>query len=83
MLYARGDGSNAGVLGYYVKEKKLIRLEDAIREMTSLPAEIFHIKNRVFLTPGYYADIIIFDRATVKDQSTYIKNMLIQLNLSM
>lgn len=45
--------------------------------------EIFHIKNRGFLTPGYYADIIIFDRATVKDHSTNIKHMLIQLDLSM
>lgn len=71
--HPRGYGSNARVLGYYVREKKLIRLEDAIRKMTSLPAQKFHIKNRGFLTPGYYADIVIFDPATVKDQSTYIK----------
>ena len=49
----------------------MITLEDAVRKMTSLPAEKFHIVDRGLLKPGMYADIVIFDAATVKDQSTF------------
>jgi N-acyl-D-amino-acid deacylase len=69
--HPRGYGSNARVLAYYVREKKLIRLEDAIRKMTSLPAQKFHITNRGLLQSGKYADIVVFDENTVKDQSTF------------
>src|SRR5882672_2547378 len=55
--HPRGYGSNARVLGYYVREKKLIRLEDAVRKMTSLPAQKFHLTNRGLLQPGMFADI--------------------------
>lgn len=71
MPHPRGYGSNARVLAYYVREKKLITLEDAVRKMTSLPAQRFHITNRGLLQPGMYADIVIFDAGTVKDQSTF------------
>jgi len=69
--HPRGYGSNARVLGLYVREKKLIRLEDAIRKMTSLPAQKFQITSRGIIQPGMYADIVIFDAGKVKDESTF------------
>jgi len=71
MPHPRGYGSNARVLGYYVRQKKLIPLEDAIRKMTSLPAQKFHIANRGIIGAGKFADIVIFDAGTVKDESTF------------
>jgi len=69
--HPRGYGSNARVLAYYVREKKLISLEDAVRKMTSLPAQKFHLTGRGLLQPGMYADIVAFDASTVKDESTF------------
>lgn len=71
--HPRGYGSNARVLGYYVREKNSIRLEDAVRKMTSLPAQKFHLTNRGLLKPGMFADIVIFDASTVNDRSTFEK----------
>jgi N-acyl-D-amino-acid deacylase len=71
--HPRGYGSNARVLGKYVREKKVIGLEDAIRRMTSLPAQKFGFRNRGLLREGMAADIIIFDPETVNDESTYEK----------
>lgn len=71
--HPRGYGSNARVLGRYVREQKVIGLEDAVRRMTSLPAQKFKFKNRGILREGMAADIIIFDPETVTDQSTYEK----------
>jgi len=69
--HPRGYGSNARVLGYYVREKHLITLQDAIRKMTSLPAQKFQIEGRGLLQPGMFADIVIFDANAVKDESTF------------
>ncbi|MDB5115514.1 MAG: D-aminoacylase [Mucilaginibacter sp.] len=69
--HPRGYGSNARVLALYVREKNLIRLEDAVRKMTSLPAQKFHLTGRGLLQPGKYADVVIFDANTVQDQSTF------------
>ena len=69
--HPRGYGSNARVLGYYVREKKIICLEDAIRRMTSLPAQKFNLQNRGLLKPGMKADIVIFDPEQIRDMSTY------------
>ena len=71
--HPRGYGSNARVLARYVRERHVIGLEDAVRRMTSLPAQKFGFKNRGLLREGMAADIIIFDPETVKDQSTYEK----------
>jgi len=71
MPHPRGYGSNARVLAYYVREKNLLTLEDAVRKMTSLPAQRFHITKRGLIQPGMYADIVIFDAGSVKDQSTF------------
>ena len=69
--HPRGYGTNARVLGKYVREEKLISLEEAIRRMTSLPAQKFQLKNRGILKEGYAADIVIFDEQKVGDRSTY------------
>ncbi|RPE13571.1 D-aminoacylase [Chitinophaga lutea] len=69
--HPRGYGTNARVLGKYVREEKVIGLEEAIRRMTSLPAQKFRLKNRGLLLPGYAADIVIFNPDTVKDLSTF------------
>ncbi len=69
--HPRSYGNNARVLARYVRELKLLKLEDAIRRMTSLPAQTFHLKDRGTLRPGAYADIVIFDPAKVTDPSTF------------
>jgi len=69
--HPRGYGNNARVLGHYVRELKVLRLEDAIRKMTSLPANTFQFSGRGELHPGWAADITIFDPATVNSPATY------------
>ena len=59
------------MLGRYVRELKVLRLEDAIRKMTSLPANTFQLKQRGELREGNWADIAIFDPEKVSDPSTY------------
>jgi N-acyl-D-amino-acid deacylase len=73
MPHPRGYGTNARVLSKYVREEKVISLEEAIRRMTSLPAQKFQLKDRGLLREGYAADIVIFDEKEVKDISTYEK----------
>ncbi|MCX7640791.1 MAG: D-aminoacylase [Pyrinomonadaceae bacterium] len=69
--HPRGYGNNARVLGEYVRKLKLISLEEAIRKMTSLPAQVFSLRDRGLLLEGFAADIIIFDEKTVTDKSTF------------
>ena len=69
--HPRGYGNNARILAEYVREKKVLRLEDAIRRMTSLPARTFRFTGRGELLPGNWADLTVFDPATVADPSTY------------
>lgn len=69
--HPRGYGTNARVLGRYVREKKIITLEDAVRRMTSLPAQRFRIDNRGLIRPNFAADIVIFDPNTVTDNATF------------
>ncbi len=71
--HPRSYGTNARVLAKYVREEKLISLEEAIRRMTSLPAQKFNLKNRGLLKEGFAADIVIFNPATVQDESTFAK----------
>ena len=71
--HPRSYGTNARVLGKYVREQKVISLEEAIRRMTSLPAQKFQLKNIGLLTEGYNADIVLFDEKTVDDMATYDK----------
>jgi N-acyl-D-amino-acid deacylase len=69
--HPRGYGNNARVLGRYVREKKLLGLEDAIRKMTSLPAQTFGFWDRGLLREGFAADLVIFDAQKVVDQATF------------
>lgn len=64
-------GTFARVLGHYVREVGLFTLEQAIRKMTSLPARNFGLKGRGVLTPGYHADITIFDPDSIRDRADY------------
>lgn len=69
--HPRAYGSFARVLGRYVREAKLFSLEDAIRKMTSLPANRVGLRDRGILKPGVYADVVIFDPNTVMDKATF------------
>jgi N-acyl-D-amino-acid deacylase len=69
--HPRGYGNNARVLGRYVRELKVITLEDAIRKMTSLPANTFGMRDRGQIREGFAADIVIFDEKTVGDKATF------------
>lgn len=69
--HPRGYGNNARVLGQYVRELKLLRLEDAVRKMTSLPAGVFRLMDRGLIRPGCAADLVVFDPATIADRATF------------
>jgi N-acyl-D-amino-acid deacylase len=69
--HPRGYGTNARVLSKYVREEKIISLEEAIRRMTSLPAQKFRLTGRGLLLPGMFADIVVFDPEQVKDLSSF------------
>ena len=69
--HPRSYGTFARVLGVYVREKKILTLQDAIRRMSSLPAERLKFGDRGLLRPGMKADIVIFDPQTVTDRATY------------
>src|SRR5207302_8716154 len=69
--HPRGYGTNARVLGHYVRERKVIPLSDAVRKMTSLPATAFRFADRGLLRVGCVADITIFDADTVVDRATF------------
>jgi len=71
--HPRGYGTNARVLSKYVREEKIISLEEAVRRMTSLPAQKFGLKDRGLIREGMTADIVIFNEKEVKDVSTYNK----------
>jgi N-acyl-D-amino-acid deacylase len=71
--HPRGYGNNARVLGEYVRKRKVIGLEEAIRKMTSLPARHFRFDGRGTLAEGSAADIVIFDPASVIDMATFEK----------
>ena len=71
MPHPRAYGTNARVLGRYVRERHTLPLEEAIRRMTSLPAQRFTLINRGLLRPGYAADVVIFDEKTIIDNATY------------
>lgn len=71
MRHPRGYGSFAKIIEEYVRNRNSLSLEEAIRKMTSLPAEIIGIPKRGILAPGYYADLLIFDPAQVKANANY------------
>jgi N-acyl-D-amino-acid deacylase len=69
--HPRGYGNSARALARYVRELHLLRVEEAVRRMTSLPATVFRLKDRGLLREGAWADIVVFDPATVQDNATF------------
>lgn len=73
MPHPRSYGTNARVLAEYVRKRRLLTLEDAIRRMTSLPARTFALRDRGLLREGAAADILLFDPDRVQDRATYVE----------
>ncbi len=71
--HPRAYGTFARLLGKYVREENVIPLEEAIRRLTSLSADSLRIKDRGRLVPGHFADIVVFDPASIGDRATYDK----------
>lgn len=69
--HPRGYGNNARVLARYVRDLGLLRVEEAVRRMTSLPASSFRLKDRGLLKEGNWADIVVFDPSTVQDHADF------------
>jgi N-acyl-D-amino-acid deacylase len=69
--HPRGYGNAVRVLGRYVRDERVISLEEAIRKMTSLPAAQFGFADRGRLAEGLAADVVVFDPKTVGDRATY------------
>lgn len=69
--HPRAYGNFARVLGKYVRDEKVLTMEEAIRKLTSLPATNLKIKKRGLLQTGYYADLAIFDPAKIQDHATF------------
>jgi dihydroorotase/N-acyl-D-amino-acid deacylase len=70
--HPRAFGSMPRFLGHYVRDEHLMPLEFAIRKITSFPAQREHLENRGILKPGYFADVTIFDPATIIDKATFV-----------
>jgi len=73
--HPRTFGTFPRILAKYVREEKIIRLENAIREMTSLPADQLRLLKRGRISPGMSADIVLFDPNTIQDKATFEKPM--------
>ena len=69
--HPRAWGSATRILGHYVREKKLLSLEEAVRKMTSLPAARMRLADRGIVRPGMAADLVAFDPKTVDSRATY------------
>jgi N-acyl-D-amino-acid deacylase len=70
-IHPRAYGSFARVLGRYVRDERALSLEEAVRRLAALPAATLKIERRGQLRPGYFADVVVFDPATVQDHATF------------
>jgi N-acyl-D-amino-acid deacylase len=69
--HPRAYGTFARFLGHYVRDRRLMPLEEGVRRLTSLPADFLAIRERGRLQVGYYADVVVFDPATIADHATF------------
>ncbi len=69
--HPRAYGNFVRLLARYVREERLVRLEEAIRRLTSFPAANLGLARRGTLRPGYYADVVVFDPGTIQDHATF------------
>ncbi len=69
--HPRAYGSFARVLGKYVRDEKIMSLQEAIRKLAALPAQVLRIERRGKLEEGFYADVVVFDPATIQDHATF------------
>jgi N-acyl-D-aspartate/D-glutamate deacylase len=69
--HPRAYGTFARVLSKYVREEQLLSLPEAIRRLSALPAQTLHLRRRGMIRPGYFADVVVFDPATVQDHATF------------
>jgi len=69
--HPRAYGSFVRVLGKYVRDEKVLTMPDAVRKLSALPASNLKLRRRGMLQPGYYADVVVFDPATVTDHATF------------
>jgi N-acyl-D-amino-acid deacylase len=69
--HPRAYGNFARLLGHYVRDEGILPLEEAVRRLTSLPAATFHVARRGRLAVGQFADIAVFDAATIADHATF------------
>jgi N-acyl-D-amino-acid deacylase len=69
--HPRAYGNFARFLGRYVRDEGLVPLEEAIRRLTALPAENLSLRRRGQLRPGYFADVVVFDPAAIRDHATF------------
>ena len=69
--HPRAFGSAARILGHYVRDEKVLGLEEAVRKMTSLPASRMRLRDRGLLRAGLAADVVAFDPLTVRERATY------------
>lgn len=72
-IHPRAYGSFAKVLGHYARDEKVLSLPEAVRRLTSLPAENLRLDRRGRLKPGHFADVVVFDAAKIQDHATYDK----------
>ena len=72
--HPRAYGTFARVLGKYVREEKIVTLPEAIRRLSALPATNLELDHRGFLREGMFADVVVFDPATIADRATYAQS---------
>jgi N-acyl-D-amino-acid deacylase len=69
--HPRAYGSFARLLGKYVRDERIVALEEAVRRLTSLPAQTLRLERRGLLEPGYFADVVAFDPDRIQDHATF------------
>lgn len=69
--HPRSYGNFARVLGRYVRDEQLVPLEEAVRRLSAMPAEHLQLRRRGKLTPGFHADVVVFDPQTIADRATF------------